>query len=113
MTTVSDTNSASCNVVSADRFQVNKSRLPKETHNFLNHVHNLLFDKVEALSISGGSSTDDIVYLDVIIFFPSTTTIHCVGEFDEHGIFLHDALDVLATDADDSLVVLIGNMEGN
>ena len=83
----------------------------KETYNFLNHVHNLLLDKVEALSISSGSTTDDIVHLDIIIFFPSTTAIHGVGEFDEHGILLHNALDMLATDADDSLVVLIGNME--
>ena len=111
MTTVSETNSASYEVILVGKLKVKNPRVNKETYNFLNHVHNLLLDKVEALSISSGGTTDDIVHLDIIIFFSSTTAIHGVGEFDEHGILLHNALDMLATDADDSLVVLIGNME--
>lgn len=41
------------------------------------------------------------------------TSVHCVGELDEDRVLLHDSLDVLATNTDDSLMVLVRNMEGN
>lgn len=34
-----------------------------------------------------------------------------VGELDEDRMFLHDALDVLSTNTNDSFVILIGHME--
>lgn len=72
-----------------------------------------MLDKVQALSVTGRSTTDDIVDLDVVIFLAHAAAIHGVGELDENRIFLHDALDVLATNADNSLVVLVGNVERN
>lgn len=81
--------------------------------NLLNHVHNLLLDQVQALRVTSRSAADDIVDLDVIIFLAHATTIHGVGELDKDRVFLHDALNVLATNANDSLVVLVRNVEGN
>lgn len=34
-----------------------------------------------------------------------------IGELDEDRVFLHDALDVLTTDANDALMILIRHME--
>jgi hypothetical protein len=39
------------------------------------------------------------------------TSVHSIREFDENRMFFHDALNVLATDADYALVVLIGHVE--
>ena len=39
------------------------------------------------------------------------TTIHSVGELDEDGVLLHDALDAATTNADDTLVVRLRDME--
>lgn len=41
------------------------------------------------------------------------TSVHGVGEFDEYGVLLHDPLDMLTTNSDNSLVVLVGNVEGD
>ena len=41
------------------------------------------------------------------------TTIHSIGELDEDGMLLHDALNVLTADSNDALMVLVGNVEGN
>lgn len=79
--------------------------------NFLDHIHDLLLDKVQTLCIPSGCPTDDVVDLDIVIFLAHTTAVHGVGELDEDRVLLHDALDVLATDSDDSLVVLVRNME--
>jgi hypothetical protein len=83
----------------------------RPTYNFLNHVHDFLLNQIEGLGITSWRPADDIVNLDVIIFFAHTAAVHGVGEFDEDGIFLHDALNVLSADSDDSLVVLIRHME--
>lgn len=81
------------------------------TYNFLDHVHDLLLDKVQALSITSRSPADDIVDLDIIIFLAHAATVHGVGELNKHRVLLHDALNVLATNADNTFVVLIGDME--
>jgi hypothetical protein len=85
----------------------------KATYNFLDHIHNLLLDQIQALCVSSGCPTNDVVNLDVIVILTDTAPIHGVGELDEHRIFLHDTLDVLTTDADDTLVILIRNMKGD
>lgn len=41
------------------------------------------------------------------------TSVHGIGELDENRVFLHDSLDVLPTDTNDPLVVLVWNMERN
>ena len=41
------------------------------------------------------------------------TTIHSIGEFHEDGVLFHDTLNVLATNTDNTLVVLIGYVEGD
>lgn len=81
------------------------------TYNFLNHVHDLLFHEIQTLCVSRRGPTDDIVDFDVVIFFTDTATIHSIGELDEDGVLLHDALNVLTTDSNDPLVVLVRNVE--
>lgn len=39
------------------------------------------------------------------------TSIHCVRELHKDRVFLHDALDVGATNTDDAFVILVGDME--
>jgi hypothetical protein len=84
-----------------------------DTHHFLDHVHDLLLDQVQVLGIASWGATNDIVDFDVVLVFADATTVHSVGKLDEHGVFLHDTLDVLASDSDDPLVVLVGNVEGD
>lgn len=83
------------------------------TYNFLDHVHDLLFHEIQTLCVSRRGPTDDIVDFDVVIFFTDTATIHSIGELDEDGVLLHDALNVLTADTDNSLVVLVRHMERN
>lgn len=82
-----------------------------ETYDFLNHIHDLLLDKIEALCISGRRTTNHVVDLDIIIFLADSSTIHGIREFDENRIFFHDALDVLTANANDALVVLVRDVE--
>lgn len=77
----------------------------------LDHIHDLLLDKVQVLGIAGRRAADDIVDLDVVFLFTVASTVHSVGELDEDRVLLHDALDVLTTDTNDALVVLIRNVE--
>ena len=81
--------------------------------NLLDHIHDLLLDKVQALSVASRGPADNVVNLDVIIFLAHTTTVHGVGELHEDRVLLHDALDMLSTNPDDPLVVLVRHMEGN
>lgn len=81
------------------------------TYNFLNHVHNLLLNKIQALRITSRGPTDHIVDLDVVIFLSHSTAVHGIGELDEDRVFLHDALNVLSANANDPLVVLIRHVE--
>ena len=81
------------------------------TYHFLNHVHDFLLDEIETLCIARGGAADDIVHLDIIVLLANSAAVHCIGEFDEDRVLLHDALDVLATNANDTLVVLIRDME--
>lgn len=87
------------------------SRLVGFTYHFLNHVHNLLLDQIKALSIASRRAADDIVNLDVIVILADSTSIHRIGELDEDGVLLHDSLDVLTTDANNALVVLVRDVE--
>jgi hypothetical protein len=64
------------------------------------------------LSITRWRSADHVVDLDVVVFLPSSPSIHRIREFDEDGVFLHDPLDVLPSNADNTFVVLVGDVEG-
>lgn len=79
--------------------------------NLLNHVHDLLLDEFQIVGVPGGSATDDIVDLDIVVIFANTSTVHGIGELDKDRVFLHDALDVLSADADDTLVVLVRDVK--
>ena len=72
-----------------------------------------MLDEIQTLGISRGSPTNYVINLDIIIFFADTTTVHGVGKLHEDGILLHDALDVLSSDANDTLVVLIRDVKGD
>jgi hypothetical protein len=63
------------------------------------------------LGVAGGSPADHIVDFDVLVVLAAS--IQGIGEFDEDGVLLHDALNVLASNSDDALVVLIGDVEGD
>jgi len=79
--------------------------------NLFNHVHNFLLHELEVVGIARWSTADNIVDLDIIIVLADATAVHGIGEFDEDGVLLHNALNVLATDTNDTLVVLIRNVE--
>ena len=83
------------------------------TYHFLNHVHDLLLDQIQALGIAGRRAADDIINFDIVVLFANATPVHGVRELDEDGVFFHDALNVLATYSDDTFVVLIGYVEGD
>lgn len=70
-----------------------------------------MLDKVQTLCVAGWRAADDIVNLDVILLLAHTATIHGVGKLDEDGVFLHDTLDMLAANTNDSLMILIRDME--
>lgn len=77
----------------------------------LDHVHDLLFDQVQALGIARRRAANDVVDFDVVLVLAKATAVHGIGELDEDRVLLHDALDVLAADADDALVVLVRDVE--
>ena len=79
----------------------------------LNHVHDLLLDKVQVLSIASRSTANDVVNLDVIFLLAKASTVHSVRELDEDRVLLHDTLDVLTTNTDDALMVLVWHVERN
>jgi hypothetical protein len=101
----------------SQRFYISLLKLPflhvRVTHDFLHHIHDLLLDKIQALGISSGSTTDDVIHLDVFVLFSDSTAVHRVGELDEDGVLLHDPLNMLSTNTNDTLVILIWNMEGD
>lgn len=109
ITTRSETYSASCSYISYEQRKENTGR----TYHFLDHVHDFLFDQVQALSIACRSTANNIVDLDVIIILAHTTAVHGIGKFDKDRVLLHDPLNMLTANTDDSLVVLIGDVEGN
>ena len=76
-----------------------------------NHIHDLLLNELEILRVASRRAADDVVDLYVFIVTSVRATVHGVGELDEDRISLHNSLDVLATNADDALVVLIWNVE--
>jgi hypothetical protein len=91
---------------------VNGNRLGHELSiDLLDHVHDLLLDKLQVVGVTRRSAADDVVNLDVIVVLANATTVHGVGELDEDRVLLHDALDVLATNANDALVVLVRHVE--
>ena len=71
-----------------------------------------MLDQIKALSIPSRCAADDIVDFNVVILLADTSTIHRIGEFDKDGVLFHDPLNMLAADADDAFMVLIGHMEG-
>ena len=83
----------------------------RATDHFFDHIHYLLLDQIQGLGIPSWSSTNHIVDLDIVVLLTNTAAVHRVREFDEDRIPLHDTLDVLATNANDAFMVLIGHME--
>jgi hypothetical protein len=81
------------------------------TYNFLDHVHDLLLHQVQVLGIPSWGSADHIIHLDIFVLFTQATAIHGIGEFDKNRVFFHDALNVLTTNANDTFVILVGNVE--
>ena len=72
-----------------------------------------MLDQVKILSIARRSTTDDIIHLDVVLLFTEAAAVHGVRELHEDRVLLHDALDVLTADTDNTLMVLVRNMEGD
>lgn len=83
------------------------------TYHFLDHVHDFLLDQIQALGVACRRAANDIVNLDIVVLFANATPVHGVGEFDEDGVLFHDALNVLATYSNDTLVVLVRYVEGD
>jgi hypothetical protein len=83
------------------------------TDHFLDHVHNFLLHQIEALGIASWSAADNVVDTDIVFVLAHATAVHGIGELDKDRVFLHDALDVLATDANDALMVLVRDVEGD
>jgi hypothetical protein len=77
----------------------------------LNHVHNLLLHKIEILGVTCWRTADDVVDFDVILLLAVTAAVHSVRKLHKDGVLLHDALDVLTTNSDDALVVLVRHVE--
>ena len=93
---------------------VNGNRLGHELSiDLLDHVHDLLLDEFQIVGVARRSAADDVVDLDVIIILANATTVHGVGELDKDRVLLHDALDVLTSNADNALVVLVRYVERN
>jgi hypothetical protein len=63
------------------------------------------------LGIASWGAANDIVDFDIVIFTAHATSVHRIRELDENGVLLHDSLDMLTTDSNDALVVLVGDME--
>jgi hypothetical protein len=84
-----------------------------ETYNTINHVQDLRLDKLKSTGITSRRTANNVVDLDVIVLPTNTTPVHGVRELDKHRVLLHYSLNVLPSDANDSLMVLVRNMEGN
>lgn len=80
-------------------------------YNTINHLQNLALNKLKVLGIAGGGSADDIVNSAVVVLPAHATPIHRIGELDEDGMFFHDALDMLAANANNTLVVLVRHVK--
>ena len=82
-------------------------------YSFFHHVHDLLLHQIKVLSIASRCTANDVVNLDIVVFLANTATIHSIRELHEDGVFLHNALDVLAAYTNNALVVLVWDMERN
>lgn len=83
------------------------------TYHFLYHIHDFLLNKLEILSVAGRCATNNVLHSNIIIIFANAAAIHGVGKLDENGVLLHYALDMLAPNTNNTLMVLIRNMEGD
>ena len=72
-----------------------------------------MLDKIKILGVTCRGTTDNIINFNVILLLAKPSTIHSIGKLNEDRILLHDALNVLTTDTNNALVVLIRHMEGN
>jgi hypothetical protein len=77
----------------------------------LDHIHDLLLDKIEVLGVTGWRTTDDVVNLDVVFLLAVAATVHGVRKLHKDRVLLHNALNVLTTDTNDALVVLVRHVE--
>jgi hypothetical protein len=83
------------------------------TYNTINHVQDLCLDKLKSASITSGCTANNVVDLDIIVLSTNTAPIHGVRELDKHRVLLHNPLNVLPSNANDSLMVLVGYVKGN
>ena len=72
-------------------------------------LHDALFEVFEVHSVLGGSSRDYVVF--VVVVTSESGELFSIGELDVNSIFLHDSLNVLSSNSDDSFVVSFGNVE--
>ena len=83
----------------------------EEAYNSIDHLENLRFDKLEILGVASWCAANNIVHAAVIIFPAHSATVHGIGKLDEDGVLLHDSLDMLSTDTNDTFVILVRYME--
>lgn len=85
--------------------------IAEETHGSVDHLQNLVLNGIEILGVPGRRAADDVVDLDIVVFAAHAASVHCIRELDKDRVLLHDALNVLSSDANDALVVLVRDME--
>jgi hypothetical protein len=102
-------------ILSFDQYSaIEREQVPRAayvTYSTIHHFKNFVLHGVKILSISRGRATDDVVDLDIIVFAAHSTAVHSVRKLDKDGVLLHNPLNVLASNTNDSLVVLIGDVE--
>ena len=80
----------------------------------INQIHDLVLDQFQVDGVTSGRTADNVVDFEIFVIAPvHGATVHRIRELDEDRVLLHDALNVLASDADDTLMVLVWNVEGN
>ena len=71
--------------------------------------HNGLLEIVQVHGILGRRTGNDVVF--VVIVTTHSRKLLGIRKLDVHTILLHDALDAATADADDTLMVRLGNVE--
>ena len=75
----------------------------------VHQLHNGLLEIVEVHGVLGGRPSDNVVL--VVVISAHGGELFGVRELHVHAILLHDALDAATADADDTLMVRLGNVE--
>ena len=81
----------------------------------VDHVHDLILHKVKAGRVASRSTADNVFNFDIFLLtmtgVVANAAIHRIGELEEHRVLLHNTLDMSASNADYTLVVLIRDMK--